>query len=108
MGIVGEIRRQGGRAVGLHTESLQCLFGEPLRLVGDDGAAIDLGRVGRVTRVDRGACTVLAHVGKSGLWTSGSRMRRRPGGGVGFTNRFDHGDRRNFIARPARHKEEIL
>ena len=20
------------------------------------------------------------------------RMRRRPGGGVGFTNRFDHGD----------------
>jgi len=49
---------------------------------------------------------LLATVGKSGLWTSGSRMRRRSG--VGFTNRFDHGDRRNFIVRPARHKEEIL
>jgi acetylglutamate kinase len=53
-GIVDEIRRLGGRAVGLHTETLQCLFGEPLRLTGDDGTPIDLGRVGRVTRVDRG------------------------------------------------------
>src|SRR3954451_22801017 len=30
--IVQQIRRLGGRAVGLHTGSLQCLFGEPLLL----------------------------------------------------------------------------
>src|SRR5262249_7593000 len=52
-GIVREIRELGGRAVGLHTGPLQCLFGERLELPGEDGRPIDLGRVGRVTRVDR-------------------------------------------------------
>src|SRR3954451_11791001 len=66
--IVRQIRQLGGRAVALHTDSLQCLFGEKLLLVperrvlhGDDTdapaeqeAPIDLGRVGRVTRVDGG------------------------------------------------------
>src|SRR5438132_13398450 len=51
-GSVRGIRDLGGRAVGLHTGPLQCLFGEQLLLPGDDGL-IDLGRVGRVTRVDR-------------------------------------------------------
>jgi acetylglutamate kinase len=54
--IVFQIRQLvpvGGRAVGLHTGPLQCLFGEPLQLPGEDGRAIDLGRVGRVSRVDR-------------------------------------------------------
>jgi acetylglutamate kinase len=51
-GIVRGIRELGGRAVGLHTGPLQCLFGEKLRLPGDDGP-IDLGRVGQVTQVDR-------------------------------------------------------
>jgi acetylglutamate kinase len=51
--IVRRIRDLGGRAVGLHTGPLQCLFGERLKLPGSDGQAIDLGRVGRVTRVDR-------------------------------------------------------
>jgi acetylglutamate kinase len=50
--IVGQIRALGGRAVGLHTASLQCLFGERLLLSGREGERIDLGRVGRVTRVD--------------------------------------------------------
>lgn len=50
--IVRQIRRLGGRAVGLHTGPLQCLFGEKLLLRGADGTAIDLGRVGQVTRVD--------------------------------------------------------
>src|SRR5438552_1987385 len=51
--IVRRIRDLGGRAVGLHTGPLQCLFGVRLKLPGSDGQAIDLGRVGRVTRVDR-------------------------------------------------------
>jgi acetylglutamate kinase len=52
-GIVRRIRDLGGRAVGLHSGPLQCLFGERLKLPGPDGQPIDLGRVGRVTRVDR-------------------------------------------------------
>jgi len=53
-GIVRQIRDLGGRAVGLHTGAMQALFGEKLSLSGDDGKPIDLGRVGKVTRVDRG------------------------------------------------------
>lgn len=49
--IVNRIRQLGGRAVGMHTDSLQCLFGQRLTLMGDDGL-IDLGHVGEVTRVD--------------------------------------------------------
>ncbi len=52
-GIVRGIRDLGGRAVGLHTGPLQCLFGEVLRLPDEDGRPIDLGRVGCVTQVDR-------------------------------------------------------
>jgi acetylglutamate kinase len=53
-GIVQQIRELGGRAVGLHTGPLQCLFGEKLLLPDADGRSIDLGRVGQVTRVDCG------------------------------------------------------
>lgn len=52
-GIVKQIRELGGRAVGLHSDAMQALFGEKLMLPGDDGKPIDLGRVGKVTRVDR-------------------------------------------------------
>jgi acetylglutamate kinase len=52
-GIVRQIRQLGGRAVGLHSGSQQCLFGERLTLPGPEGRPIDLGRVGQVTRVDR-------------------------------------------------------
>jgi len=52
--IVAQIRQLGGRAVGLHSGSLQTLFGERLLLPGEDGQPIDLGLVGRVTRVDTG------------------------------------------------------
>jgi acetylglutamate kinase len=52
-GIVRQIRDLGGRAVGLHTGPLQVLFGQRLTLPGPGGQAIDLGRVGEVTRVDR-------------------------------------------------------
>ncbi len=51
-GIVRQIRDLGGRAVGLHTGPLQSLFGEKLLLPGAEGAPVDLGRVGQVTRVD--------------------------------------------------------
>jgi acetylglutamate kinase len=51
-GIEAQIRQLGGRAVGPHLGSFQYLFGERLRLRGDDGQPIDLGRVGCVTRVD--------------------------------------------------------
>lgn len=51
-GIVGQIRQLGGRAVGLHSAALQALFGEKLMLPGADGEPLDLGRVGKVTRVD--------------------------------------------------------
>jgi acetylglutamate kinase len=50
--IESQIRRLGGRAIALCTGSLQCLFGERLQLQNETGAAVDLGRVGRVTRVD--------------------------------------------------------
>jgi acetylglutamate kinase len=51
-GIEAQIRQLGGRAVGPHLGSFQYLFGERLELPGADGQPIDLGRVGRVTRVD--------------------------------------------------------
>jgi acetylglutamate kinase len=54
-GIVRQIRELGGRAVGLHSGPLQALFGERLRLPGADGKPLDLGCVGRVTRVDTAA-----------------------------------------------------
>jgi acetylglutamate kinase len=47
------IRSLGGRAVGMSGGSLQCLFGERLLLPDETGRLIDLGRVGRVTRVDQ-------------------------------------------------------
>jgi acetylglutamate kinase len=50
--IEAQIRKLGGRAVGPQLGSLQYLFGEKLMLPGPDGQPIDLGRVGRVTRVD--------------------------------------------------------
>jgi acetylglutamate kinase len=52
-GIVSQVRSLGGRAVGLHSGPLQCLFGERLALRSEDGQTIDLGRVGEVTKVDR-------------------------------------------------------
>jgi acetylglutamate kinase len=52
-GIVQQIRELGGRAVGLHTGAMQALFGEKLRLQEKDGSIVDLGRVGKVARVDR-------------------------------------------------------
>lgn len=51
-GLEKQVRQLGGRAIGPHLGSLQFLFGEKLALSGPDGTPIDLGRVGKVTRVD--------------------------------------------------------
>jgi acetylglutamate kinase len=51
-GLEHQVRQLGGRAIGPHLGSLKFLFGETLTLPGPDGAAIDLGRVGSVTRID--------------------------------------------------------
>ena len=51
--LVDEIRRQGGQAVGLNFRSQNVLVGERLTLPGEDGNAIDLGRVGEVVGVRR-------------------------------------------------------
>ena len=47
-----QVRLLDGRAIGPHLGSLQMLFGEKLTLPGPDGQPIDLGRVGKVTRID--------------------------------------------------------
>jgi acetylglutamate kinase len=51
-GLVSQIQHLGGKAVGLHGDNLQVLFGEPLTLTNDQGEPVDLGRVGRPTDVD--------------------------------------------------------
>lgn len=50
--IVRQMRALGGRAVGLHSGPLQCLFGKQWLMPGETGQLIDLGRVGQVTKVD--------------------------------------------------------
>jgi acetylglutamate kinase len=47
-----QIRQLGGRAVGQRRDAIQYLFGEKLLLEDGDGPPVDLGHVGKVTRVD--------------------------------------------------------
>lgn len=51
--IVEEIDRLGGRAEGLNFKTRNVLFGERIALEGADGEDLDLGHVGKVTRVDK-------------------------------------------------------
>ncbi len=51
--LTSEIERLGGRAVNLNLRTTNVLFGEKLLLDSSDGEPIDLGYVGKVTRVDR-------------------------------------------------------
>ena len=50
--LVGRINELGGVAKSLNFQSTNVLFGERIRLPGEDGRPIDLGHVGQVTRVD--------------------------------------------------------
>ena len=62
--ITQEIEELGGRAMNLNFRTTNVLYGEPLRLVGSDGELLDLGRVGRVTRVDRSVIENLCYAGQ--------------------------------------------
>lgn len=52
-GLVNEIRRQGGNAIGLSYRTQNCLVGRKLELPSNDGP-VDLGFVGEVVNIDRG------------------------------------------------------
>ncbi|MGI9456756.1 MAG: acetylglutamate kinase [Aeoliella sp.] len=65
--IAERIEEYGGRAMSLNPNGQtnnNVLFGEPLKLTGDDGEPVDLGFVGRVTRVDRDALDNLCYAGQ--------------------------------------------
>ncbi len=51
--IANRIEEFGGRAAPLNFHTTNVLFGEKITLPGENGAPIDLGHVGKVTRVDR-------------------------------------------------------
>lgn len=53
-GLVDEINRQGGRAIGLSYLTSNCLIGEKLTLKGEKGEDLDLGYVGQVNDIDVG------------------------------------------------------
>jgi acetylglutamate kinase len=55
--LVKQIRELGGQAVALHSGGLQVLQGRKLALAGEEGNALDLGRVGTVTWVNRDLIT---------------------------------------------------
>lgn len=62
-----KIEDYGGRAMPLNTAgetNNNVLFGEPIKLIGDDGEEIDLGHVGQVTRVDHDAIDNLCFAGQ--------------------------------------------
>ena len=62
--IAGDIERYGGRAMNLNFRTTNVLFGEKLLLPDEDGVAIDLGHVGKVTRVDRNVIENLCYAGQ--------------------------------------------
>ena len=61
--IASRIERLEGRAMNLNFETTNVLFGERINLPGEDGP-IDLGHVGKVTRVDRAVVENLCYAGQ--------------------------------------------
>ena len=65
--IAARIEKLGGRAMPLNftgeTDN-NVLFGEPLKLSGNEGEPLDLGHVGHITRVDRDAIDNLCYAGQ--------------------------------------------
>ena len=62
--IAGQIEELGGRAMPLNFRSTNVLYGERIMLPGENGEQIDLGHVGKVTRVDRGVIEKLCYAGQ--------------------------------------------
>ena len=62
--LVAKIEEYGGRAMSLNFLSTNVLFGEQLALDGPDGAPVDLGFEGEVTRVDRLTIENLMYAGQ--------------------------------------------
>ncbi len=65
--IAARIEEFGGRAMPLNfagETNNNVLYGEPITITGDDGQSIDLGAVGRVTRVDRDVLDNLCYAGQ--------------------------------------------
>jgi acetylglutamate kinase len=62
--LVAKLEEYGGRAMSLNFLSTNVLFGEKLALDGPDGAPVDLGFVGEVTRVDRLTIDNLTYAGQ--------------------------------------------
>lgn len=60
--IVRRIEKLGGWAMGLHFNTTNCLYGEKLEL-SEQGQSIDLGRVGKVTRLDKNRLLKLCNAG---------------------------------------------
>jgi acetylglutamate kinase len=58
------IEELGGRAMNLNFQTTNVLSGERLTLEGEGGEAVDLGHVGRVTRVDRLTIENLCYAGQ--------------------------------------------
>jgi acetylglutamate kinase len=62
--LAAQIEELGGRAMPLNFRTTNVLFGERLTLIDDDGQPLDLGHVGRVTRVDRTTIENLCYAGQ--------------------------------------------
>ncbi|MFV1963830.1 MAG: acetylglutamate kinase [Pirellulaceae bacterium] len=58
------IEEYGGRSMSLNFRTTNVLFGERLQLEDEAGGAVDLGHVGRVTRVDRTVIDNFCHAGQ--------------------------------------------
>jgi len=62
--IARQIEQFDGRAMNLNFRTTNVLFGERITLPGENGEPVDLGHVGRVTRVDRGVIENLCYAGQ--------------------------------------------
>ena len=62
--LASRIEEYGGRAVPLNFDTTNVLFGERIWLQDDQGKRVDLGNVGRVTRVDRNTIENLCYAGQ--------------------------------------------
>jgi acetylglutamate kinase len=62
--IARQIEELGGRAMNLNFQTTNVLFGQRITLPGENGEEIDLGHVGKVTRVDRTTIENLCYAGQ--------------------------------------------